>query len=405
MALDEPQFEQMKAYVGFDDGDAKRLRALSGPLKPHLNRVIDVFYECIERDPVARTIIGDNQAQTQRLRRTLLQWLEDFFSGTYDWDYLEKHSQIGRKHVAAGMPQFLMFTAMNVVRQELCQLLVSVDLTERAAHEASVHKLIDLELAAMLETYRDDYVTQIKRIERRELERKLEAVEHMANIGKLAASLAHEIKNPLAGISGAIQVISRTMDESNPHLEILREILGQIDRLDSVVKDLLVFARPIPPELTRVNLGHLVGRTLMLLQQEPNLMDMKIRCHGLDQPSYIHLDERQIEQLLNNLLLNAAQACDGKGTIDIRLRKDTDCYSLKLADSGKGMSPEIATRAFEPFFTTKAKGSGLGLPICRRIVNAHNGSIVLNSIPQQGTTVTIELPAGIPHEADKEPNA
>jgi signal transduction histidine kinase len=149
--------------------------------------------------------------------------------------------------VQVGLPQQYMFAAMQVVWEELERGIRRQGVKDAAAKLASLHKLLTLELAVMLDSYKQSYSEQIRQTEREAVQERLTEARHLAQIGHLAASLAHEIKNPLAGISGAIQVIRDSMKPNEPHRPILDEVLRQVIRLDGTVKDLLVNARPKPP--------------------------------------------------------------------------------------------------------------------------------------------------------------
>jgi signal transduction histidine kinase len=224
-------------------------------------------------------------------------------------------------------------------------------------------------------------------------EQRLSESEHLASIGQLAASLAHEIKNPLAGISGAIQILGAGLGEDHEHKEIITEALHQIDRLDAAVKDLLVYARPKPPMATRQSLNTIVERVLILLREEPSFRDVRLHCEGLEVDRQVIVDEAQMQQVLTNLLLNAAQACEEGGDVTLRIRPLQSKVRIIIEDTGTGMPTEVLARTFEPFFTTKSKGTGLGLPICRRIMEAHSGTIDIQSVIARGTRVTVEIPS------------
>jgi len=281
---------------------------------------------------------------------------------------------------------------MELVRRELTAALKRsvADWDERL--EQAVCKILALDLAVMAQSYQSISADRIRRTVRAHMEEQLTQAQHLARIGQLAASLAHEIKNPLAGISGAIQVIEDSLDQNDPHRPIIGEILTQIGRLDATVKDLLLYARPTPPTIRSVHLYRLVKRTRTLLQAEPALKNIEIEIKSAPELPPIEADEDKLEQLLLNLLLNGAHASTDGATITVDLSANDDHVTLRVIDRGAGMSPEVQQRALDPFFTTKAKGTGLGLAICRRIAETHGGSIDLHSEVGAGTTVTIALP-------------
>jgi len=385
-------FEDMKRYVGFGQADAEALAAVREPLRPALPAIVDQFYEAIQRHPNARAVFGGNLQQMARLKGLLLAWLQDLFSGRYDDDYFDSRSRIGRTHVRVDLPQQYMFTGMSVIRLALIQALWKLGPPETyAAHLMALHKILDLELAIMNQTYREDLVNRMQEMERAEYEARISESEHLATIGQLAASLAHEIKNPLAGISGAIQVLGSALDSSHPHNEVVREALKQIDRLDAAVKDLLVYARPKPPEKAPHDLGEIIEQTLMILREEPAFGRVRVHCDGLAHSRVLTVDAAQMQQVFTNLLLNAAHACEHGGDIYCHMTRPDGRVRIIVEDTGVGIAPHVLAKVFEPFYTTKAKGTGLGLSICKRIVESHGGALKIESKVGKGTRVTIEL--------------
>ncbi len=390
MALD--LFVEMKRYVGFTDADASALAGLRSQIRPHLPKVVDTFYTALLADPAAKAVLDEEPNRLPRLRGFLRDWLDMLFCGAYDHDYFQQRCKIGRTHVRVDLPQHYMFTAMNVIRTSLTATLACLKLRNEAAALMALHKLLDLELAIMNETYREDFVNRIQSIERHEFEQRISETEHLATIGQLAASLAHEIKNPLAGISGAIQVLGAELDEDHPHKEIITEALRQIDRLDAAVRDLLLYSRPQQPGLHREDVSQIVAHALILLRQEPAFRQVPVRCEGITEQHWASVDEAQIQQVISNLMINAAHACEVGGAVACRISTEGDKVRLVIEDDGIGMTPQILSRAFEPFYTTKARGTGLGLAICRRIIETHQGTIRVESEAGKGTRVTIELP-------------
>ncbi len=228
--------------------------------------------------------------------------------------------------------------------------------------------------------------------DRQRLEQQLIRAERLAAIGELAASLAHEVRNPLAGIMGAIQVMRSQMPTEDSRRDVLEEVLHQMGRLDSTMRDLLIYSRPKPLEPRRCRIEQVVDRVLTVVAAEPGFRRMQIiKNYNTEMPE-IELDPDQMEQVCMNIVLNGAQAMESGGRITIASHADNSQVVLSFTDDGTGMSPFQVRRAFEPFFTTKSRGTGLGLCICKRIVEAHGGSIRLDSRPGEGTCVTISLP-------------
>ncbi len=385
-------FDSLKKSLAFTDADVMRLSEFASEVRQFLPAVVERFYVDLLRDPIARSVFTGGESQIARQRSLLTDWLNQLFEGTYDAAYYEKRFRIGVAHVAVGLPQHYMVIGIGMIWAELERLTRASSL--RHIHEklGSFHKLLMMDLAIMLESFKDSYSFQVRAVERQAVAEKLTRAEHLAEIGQLAASLAHEIKNPLAGISGAIQVIREGMPANNPHRPIISEILTQIDRLDETVKDLLLYARPRPLRTRLFTLEDTIQRVLRVLQEEPALQNIRIDHTPSPDGGWVEADEGLLDQLLINLIINAAHACERKGLVRLAVSANGEFVSLIVSDNGRGMSAEIRDRAFEPFFTTKAKGTGLGLAICRRIVDAHNGRIRLESETGRGTTVIVELP-------------
>lgn len=384
--------EDMKRLVGFGADEAEEVRALRSLVAPHLPRIVDHFYDELLRHPTAATFLKGHDVELTALRRVLHQWLEELFTSRYDEAYYRTRSRIGETHVRVGLPQHLMLLGMELVWQELRSSLKETGVADLDRKLSSLHKLLTIELVIMLESYKDSYSLQIRRTERGVAEEKLTRTAHLAEIGQLAASLAHEIKNPLAGISAAIQILRDDMAGDDPHQPVVKEIFGQIRRLDETVKDLLQFARPTPPKLKKVSLCDAVNRVVSAVRKQPEYHRIMMEHNGKTEDSIVQADEVQIEQLLMNIILNAAQASGEEGVVRIGIHPDASTVRLTVSDNGQGMSAEVRNRAFEPFYTTKAKGTGLGLSICRRIMEVHRGRIELQSELGKGTTVVVEFP-------------
>lgn len=384
--------DEMKRFLGFGAADAANLAGLADVVAPHLPRVVERFYEAINSSPQTRRVISGGSDQLERLKSQLQRWLETLFGGVYDEAYAAQRETIGRIHVRVGLPQHFMFAAMEVVREELEAVVRRSGVPDLEEKVRSICRVLSLETAMMLESYKSAYTQRVRQLEHDAMAERVSRVERLAEIGQLAASLAHEIKNPLAGISGAIQVIRGDLKAADPHRRVLDDVLRQIDRLDRTVKDLLTFARPQAPRFKPCRLKDTIDRVIGLLRQEPALKGLVVD-HPNPIAETLAVDEHQIEQLLMNLLLNAAQASAAAGArVQLRSAVDGEEVVIAIRDQGQGMDEETRRRAFEPFFTTKARGTGLGLSICQRIVSAHGGAMRLESEPGRGTLVEVRLP-------------
>ena len=212
----------------------------------------------------------------------------------------------------------------------------------------------------------------------------------LAKLGEMAAVVAHEVKNPLAGIRGAIQVFGSRMIQDGANAPIMKEIIDRIDSLDQMIKDLLLFARPPKPRRAPTDVVPLVTMTASLLSRDPSLQDVQVEVEGSAPP--VPADAEMLKIVFHNLLINGAHAMKGRGRIRVAVETvDTSCQ-IAFIDGGPGIPPEVREKIFTPFFTTKSRGSGLGLPTAKRLVEAHHGQIAIDCPPAGGTTVVVRLP-------------
>jgi PAS domain S-box-containing protein len=226
--------------------------------------------------------------------------------------------------------------------------------------------------------------------ERTRIEAQLREQAALARLGEMAAVLAHEVKNPLAGIRGAIQIIGGRLPKDSKDALITQEIVSRIDALNGLMKDLLLFARPPQPKPTTVDLASLVTATADLLNADPALKNVHVEMDG-SAPA-VRADPDLLKIVFVNLLVNGAHAMDGHGTIRVSLSAHDSTSEVTFADSGPGIPEDVRARIFTPFFTTKSRGSGLGLPTAKRLVEAHNGTISIACPPGGGTRVSVRLP-------------
>ena len=212
----------------------------------------------------------------------------------------------------------------------------------------------------------------------------------LARLGQMAAVVAHEVRNPLAGIKGAIQVLMSRRTATDSELPIMRDVVARIDSLGELINDLMVFARPRPPRPNTFHVRPLLLEAISLLRRDPagELVDVTIEGPDLE----LIADSEMIRATVLNLLLNAAQAMNGRGNVTITIAQhDWEC-SIEIRDTGPGVPPDLRDRVFEPFFTTKARGGGLGLPIARRTAELHGGTLTLSSPETGGSVFTLTLP-------------
>ena len=228
--------------------------------------------------------------------------------------------------------------------------------------------------------------------ERVAIEERLREQTALARLGEMAAVLAHEVKNPLAAVRGAIEVIGRRLGADSKDAGIVREIIGRIDGLNELMKDLLLFARPPQVKPAPVEIQSLITSTADLLSEDPALRAVHVAVEG--SRARVLGDPGLLRIVFLNLMVNSAHAMKGEGAIRVSVDQSGPDCRIAFADNGPGIPPDVRDKIFIPFFTTKARGSGLGLPTAKRLVEAHHGTIAVDCPPAGGTTVTIQLPAG-----------
>jgi len=221
------------------------------------------------------------------------------------------------------------------------------------------------------------------------LEQRLIEQKSLAKLGEMAAVVAHEVKNPIAGIRGALQVITSRMPVEQRDRAILLDIITRLDALDRIVQDMLMFARPRALRQEAITLGALIGDTASMIERDPGMVNLEISVTGATD---IAGDRELLQVVFQNILMNAAQAMEGQGRIDVTIADLDGLCRVSVADHGPGMPEEVQQKAFDAFFTTKHRGTGLGLPIAKRVVEAHGGTIHIVTPPDGGTTISVELP-------------
>jgi signal transduction histidine kinase len=243
----------------------------------------------------------------------------------------------------------------------------------------------------------NEMVAQLRE-SRAEIERlhntQMSRAEHLATLGELAAGLAHEIRNPLAGIAGVMDIIGRDLPEKSPARSVLKDVKHEVMRVNRIVSDLLETARPKPPEYRAADLNATAEHAVIFARQQALSNPVKVELHKAQGMPPVEHDTGQIHQVLLNLMLNAIQSMDeaGPGQVDVTVQARDGQAVVSVRDSGKGIKPENLANIFRPFFTTKGHGTGLGLSLARRIVEDHGGKIQVTSEVGKGSTFEVLLP-------------
>jgi hypothetical protein len=223
--------------------------------------------------------------------------------------------------------------------------------------------------------------------------------EHLATMGELAAGVAHEIRNPLAGIAGAIEIITKDFPKDHPDREVMEDLRQEVRRIEKVLNDMLAYAKPKPPQFGRADLKDTFARTLHLARQQTGSKHVEFSIQVPPDLPAFRMDSEQLHQVLLNLVLNGVQAIEREGKITIAAKFNApggpgqaDLVEISVSDTGVGVPPESLERIFRPFYTTKRGGTGLGLSLCRRIIRQHGGTLSVESKLGKGSRFIIRLP-------------
>jgi signal transduction histidine kinase len=379
--MDATTFDNIKGYVGFTDATSAALQAFRPVAEPHFVAIVDDFYDAIEAHPEAQRAITGGKPQIDRLKRTLIRWLHNVLDGPHDLAFLEAHSRIGRVHVRISLPQEFMFTAMNRIRSRLLEIAHGADSdsaeSKRIAH--AVNQILDLELAIMLDTYREDSAERVRSAER------------LATIGQLAASVGHELRNPLGIIESSLYLIQQRRKklgivdaQLDKHHE---KINAQIRHCAKTIDSLLDLARDRPPQRQHFPLRSMIDHAVEIAALPP---DVRVEI-AVPEDLTVNADPDDLSHVVSNLLTNAAQAQGGTGSIWVEGAAERDGVTLRVRDEGPGVPPDIRHKIFEALYTTKARGTGLGLALCRRILYAHGGEIALEDA-DRGAVFRVWIP-------------
>ncbi|MCE9574714.1 MAG: PAS domain-containing sensor histidine kinase, partial [Deltaproteobacteria bacterium] len=232
--------------------------------------------------------------------------------------------------------------------------------------------------------------------ELRRMERDVRRAERMATVGQLAAGIAHEIRNPLASISGSIELLGQGPRASEDDRALMAIVTREIDRLNGLISELLDYANPRPRQVVDFDLGVLLDETVRVFQQDKGFGEVAIAWTNPG-PAPMSADPAKLRQVMWNLLRNGAEAAAGGGRhVEVTLVLDDAGATIEFADDGPGIAPSALPRIFDPFFTTKRSGTGLGLATCQSVVVEHGGAIEVSSELGRGTRVLVRLPRRAP---------
>ena len=388
--MDRQRLNEVRDGFGIDAETALTLRRLFDLVSADIPTIVNGFLECILRDPeVIRRSVG-KQRDLHCLKQSLVGWLRSTLACPHDGsEYFESRQRIGRVHVQIELPQELMLLAMNSIREDLLALAVEriADPRDLSLAVHAVNRVLDLELTLILDSYRENQ------------QEKLKAHERLATIGQVAASIGHELRNPLGTIESSVFLLSQKLerlgvkDESmDRHVQKARK---QVQLCSKIISDLLELARSRTPTRRRVNVANIVDEALEALAWPIDVSRTKALVADLS----VYADPEQLRSVIVNLLENARDALKDNGEIQIEAAAVNGGVFIRIRDNGPGIDQKDRARIFDPLYTTKSHGNGLGLALCRRIVSAHGGTIELED-GGIGACFSVWLPDEVVHSAD-----
>lgn len=376
----ETLLDELKRYVKWTSEDEQALRELHPYAAPHFQRISVEFYDRILEHDQAKKALEGGESQVGRLKITLVAWMDSMLKGPWDDAYYERRARIGRVHVKIALPQHYMFGAMNVVRQEMLALIQPhPDIEWRKRMRSGLEKILDIELAIMLHTYREDLLSQQAKVER------------LSTFGQLVGSIGHELRNPLGVMESSLYILKGRLPEDERARKHVERIGQQLGLANDIITKLLDLIRDRPLTRIEVKLDTLVAAAAQAVSWAP---EVKFEIDGLDALPAVFGDGAHLRQVFVNLLENANQsvAASGGGHVWVRGTILDTQVQLRVEDDGPGVSPEVKARLFEPLVTGKPKGIGLGLPLVKRIIERHGGSIVYRPREGGGASFIITLP-------------
>ncbi len=224
------------------------------------------------------------------------------------------------------------------------------------------------------------------------IEEQLRRAEKLSTLGEMAAVLAHEIRNPLGSIRGTAEILKDDYPPGDPKHEFIEIQIKETERLNRVVEEFLRMARPQQAEMKPVNIREELATIVTLTAADARERGVVLELVQTDPELAVRGDGEKLRQAFLNIVINALQSTPAKGRVAIDARRVDSCCEIRFSDSGTGMEKETLAKIFDPFFTTKADGTGLGLPITKKIIEAHGGTIAVESLIAKGTTVVVRLP-------------
>lgn len=365
---------------------------------PFLNAEKSEGFSCISRDVTAQKTAEEELEESKEKYRILVENFQDtvgIITNDGIWLYINDTGRklfgVTRKEEIIGKYVF------EFIHPDDRQTVKNHLLGERSKEPIELivsrhdHQIKHVEVKLIPTVYKDRNTYQIllrDLTERKKTEEMMQQTEKLSVVGQLAAGIAHEIRNPLTAIKGFIQLIQQ--DKQNEYLKI---VMSELKRIENIVNDLLILAKPQTSSMEYVDLNKILVNVTQLLQSEALLRSVELTSDIELPDPFIKGEADKLQQVYINLIKNAIEAMPNGGKISLKAKQLSEhAIMTQVSDNGIGVSPERLPKLGEPFYSTKEKGTGLGLMICNRIIKNHKGTLKIESKLDEGTTITIQLP-------------
>lgn len=380
------RYRQLQTYVGWSEEDAVRVAAAKQFVVSQFPAMIDDFYSAIKQTQDAVKVLTGGDTQINRLKQSLLEWIDQLFNGTFDETYVQQRLRVGHRHVEIGLDQVYTNVALSRLRSAINQNVISnwdQKQTDLAETIISVNRILDLDLAVIEDAYQIAHTRRQKQEER------------YATIGKISGGIAHEIRNPLNIMKTSIYYLKNAKNISDEKREKhTARIESAIDDSNQIVSALSEFARLPEPKLAPVSIEKLVQEAIAknVLPEEPPQNEMRISVACSLSDDHILGESAQLLIAFGNLIRNACHAVNFEGEIEINIGERNGKKMVAIKDNGTGIEEANLKRILEPLFSTKPKGIGLGLAITKAIFDAHRAELTVESKVGEGSEFAVLFP-------------
>lgn len=378
------RYQDIQRYVGWTEADAERVQKAGPLVEPAFRELVDDFYREIEDHEATHRVITGGEAQIERLKGTLRDWLKQLITGPYDINYVERRFKVGYRHVEIGLKQIYVEAAVSRLRQGLLKTLRQNwpshrDGDDLGATVRSLNMQIDLDLAIIQDAYETASNDRLMRVER------------LAAIGRVAGGVAHELRNPLNVMRTSVYFLRNAKNAAPEKIaEHLQRIERQVGVSDSVISALSEFAKLPSPNLQPTSILDCLKKSVPS-DSWPENVEL-VWDVPADLPSAL-VDEKQMAIVFGNLIRNGCDAMTGGGRLTLSARRVQDQVEVSVTDTGCGIKADDLPRLREPFRSTKARGIGLGLALSYAILEKNRGTLRVVSEVGRGSSFTVALMA------------